>query len=112
LVFRIAVVYKDDYHAPAHNQDMASMEEDYYQVVITGDVLASVSHRQAVTEFANLFVISQCEAATYFRTAPCAVRGRLAYDQALKYQRVLQRKGIVCDIVRCTEVRPARLFSS
>lgn len=80
----------------------AGMDDEHYQVVLTGELLTTVSQRQAVSEFAHLFGISQGKAADLFREAPCMVRGRLSHEQAIKYQRVLHRKGILSDISRDT----------
>ncbi len=72
------------------------MEEALYQVVITGKALAPFSRGQAVMAFAQLFSISPEEAEARFRQAPCAVRGRLSHELALKYHRVMRRQGIAC----------------
>jgi hypothetical protein len=80
----------------------AGMDDEHYQVVLTGELLTTVSQRQAVSEFAHLFGISQGKAADLFREAPCTVRGRLSHEQAIKYQRVLHRKGILSEVSRDT----------
>lgn len=74
------------------------MEEALYQVILTGQALGPIPHWQAVRAFAHLFSISHEEALQRFRMAPCVARGQLSLEQALKYQRVMNRQGIACEV--------------
>lgn len=78
------------------------MDKMQYRIVITGETIYPVNHRQAVTAFSKIFGVCQREAAELFREAPRMVRGGLSHEQSQKYLRVLQREGIVCMIERDT----------
>lgn len=75
-------------------------------VHITGRLLSSVSSEQAIKAFATLLSISWEEANSRFSAAPCVVRGGLSHDEAAKYQRVLQRQGIECVVIRQSDELP------
>lgn len=87
--------------------------EGLYQVVIYGYQAECVSRREAVSSFAALFIIPDDEAQRFFRQLPCVVRGYLPRHQALLYERVISRKGIMCDIrpERRQRQRPLRMYS-
>ena len=71
-----------------------------YQVWITGGLLLPIPHGKAISAFAELLAISHDDALSMFARAPCMVRSGLHHEDAVKYLRVLQRKGIGCEVLR------------
>lgn len=73
------------------------MDDVRYQVLITGQP-GQQSSGQVISAFAHLFCISSEEAAAKLANTPFVARGRLTFEQAEKYCRVIRRQGIQCEL--------------
>lgn len=76
------------------------MDDCRYEVRITGLALSRFPASHIVAACAGLLCLSLPEAEARLAELPARVRGGLSRDQALKYQRVLGRAGLVCDVRR------------
>lgn len=74
------------------------MDDILYEVRITALLPGLVPPDQICSAFAELFCLSQAEARLRLSTLPLVVRGKLSLEQAGKYQRVLSRAGMACEI--------------
>lgn len=95
------------------NRGIRVMEDVRYQVLVTGRIAERCSREEALLAFAELLCISPPEAAARFEAAPFVVRGHLSLAQAEKYQRVISRRGIECEVREETDrsVRPGLTLS-
>lgn len=74
------------------------MEDILYEVRITALLPGPESLLQVYAAFADLFCLPPAEARQRLSTLPLVVRGDLSLEQAGKYQRVLSRAGMACEI--------------
>lgn len=72
------------------------MDDILYEVRITA-LLPGVPE-QIHAAFADLFCLTPAEARLRLSALPLLVRGKLSLEQAGKYQRVLIRAGMACEI--------------
>lgn len=74
------------------------MDESRYEVRITGLALSRLPASRIIADCAGLLCLSLPEAEARLASLPSRVRGALTLEQALKYQRVLGRAGLECEI--------------
>lgn len=74
------------------------MDDILYEVRITALLEASVPAERIHAAFAELFCVSVVEARQRLASLPLRVRGDLSPEQAAKYQRVLARAGMACEV--------------
>lgn len=75
------------------------MDEILFEVRITALLAARFPPARIHAAFAELFCISEAEAAARLASLPLRVRGDLSLEQAGKYQRVLSRAGMASEIL-------------
>lgn len=80
-----------------------------YQIVINGRRVGEPSQQETVDWLASLLFLSREEVEHSFRQLPWLVRGYLKQEEALLYQRVMERFGILCE-VRLESRRPRGTF--
>lgn len=74
------------------------MDDARYEVRITGIAISRFNPAHIVAACAGLLCLSLPEAEARLAALPAHVRGGLTLDQALKYQRVLGRAGLDCEV--------------
>lgn len=74
------------------------MDDILYEVRITALLPGPFSPGQVNAAFADLFCLTPAEARQRLSSLPLLVRGSLSLEQAGKYQRVLSRAGMACEI--------------
>lgn len=75
------------------------MDDILYAVRVTGLGPSRLSPEQVRAAYAALFCLTEAEAAARLAALPLVVRGDLPLEQAAKYQRVLSRAGLACEIL-------------
>lgn len=81
------------------------MDDILYEVRITALAEAAFPAERIHAAFAELFCVSVVEAGLRLASLPLRVRGDLSLEQAAKYQRVLARAGMACEVL--PQVAPA-----
>lgn len=74
------------------------MDDILYEVRITSLQLSRFTPEQIHVAFAGLFCLTVPEARQRLDNLPLLVRGNLSLEQAGKYQRVLSRAGMACEV--------------
>lgn len=82
------------------------MDDILYEVRITSLQLSRFTPDQIHVAFAELFCLSVPEARQRLGSLPLLVRGSLTLEQAGKYQRVLSRAGMACEVSPQSTVSP------
>lgn len=83
------------------------MDENLYQVVISGRIMRAFKILPSIHEFARIFIMDKDDAVVLFDKAPCVVRDDLSRELAEQYCRVLNRVGVQCDFQLQQPIKPA-----
>lgn len=83
------------------------MDDCRYEVRITGLALSRFPATHIIAACAGVLCLSLPEAEARLAVLPARIRGGLTLEQALKYQRVLCRAGLDCEIGVDAETGPA-----
>lgn len=75
------------------------MDDILFEVRITALLDSRFPPARIHAAFAELFCVSMAEAQLRLASLPLRVRGDLSQEQAGKYQRVLSRAGMACEVL-------------
>ncbi len=69
-----------------------------YNVIFGGAVLGGYKAAQVKKNLATLFKADERKIDQLFSGAPAVLKQNIDYDQAMKYQKALQRAGAICNV--------------